>query len=106
MHIMQLSLLSSPTQYAVGAGSYLVIYSDQEEPYTDTTLLAALGVSSTTRFPAYGYVYVYPGGEKFLPIMDVTIQTNSLTVRFRTTPTAPPQELPNVGITDTVVQVV
>ena len=105
MHIMQLALLSPPSPYDVAASSYLVIYSDQATPYTNTTLLSALGVSSETRFPASGYVYTYHGGTDFYPIMFVTITSNSLIVNFRLTPTGGNTQLPGVGIDDTVVQV-
>lgn len=105
MHIMQLSLLSQPSQLNVGALSSLVICSNQEAPYTNETLQTALGVSNTTRFPANGYVYLYPGGTDFFPIVGVKIKAYGVTVMFRRTPGGSNEELSGVGINDTVVQV-
>ena len=104
MHIMQLSLMSPSSQYNVRDG-WFVVYSNQSAPYTNDTLLSALGGSTSTRFPAYGYVYLYSGGTDFYPISCITLTTYGIRVYFRTTPTGGTEELQGVGITDGVIQV-
>lgn len=104
MHIMQLSLMGPPSQYNVRDG-WFVVFSNQSTPYTNLTLLSALGGSTSTRFPAYGYVYLYSGGTDFYPISCITLTANSVTVYFRTTPTGAQEKIQGVGITDGVIQV-
>lgn len=104
MHIMQLSLMSPPSQYNVSDG-WFVVFSNQSTPYTNDTLYSALGGSTSTRFPAYGYVYLYSGGTDFYPISYITLTPYSVKVVFRTTPTGGTEEIRGVGITDGVIQV-
>lgn len=104
MHIMQLSLMSPPSQYNVKDGCF-VVFSNQSTPYANDTLLSALGGSTSTRFPAYGYVYLYSGGTDFYPISCITLTAYGVKVLFRTTPTGGTEELSGVGITDGVIQV-
>ena len=104
MHIMQISLLSPPSEYNIGDG-YFVVYSNQSTPYTNDTLLSALGGSTSKRFPAYGYVYLYSGGTDFYPISYITLTAYGIRVFFRTTPTGGTEKLEGVGITDGVIQV-
>lgn len=104
MHIMQLSLMSPPSQYNIKDG-WFVVFSNQSTPYANDTLLSALGGSTSTRFPAYGYVYLYSGGTDFYPISCITLTAYGVKVLFRTSPTSGTEELSGVGITDGVIQV-
>ena len=104
MHIMQLSLMSPLSQYNIRDG-WFVVFSNQSTPYANDTLLSALGGSTSTRFPAYGYVYLYSGGTDFYPISYITLTAYGIRVYFRTAPTGGTEELKGVGITDGVIQV-
>lgn len=105
MHIMQLSLMSPPSQYNIGDG-WFVVFSNQSTPYANDTLLSALGGSTSNRFPAYGYVYLYSGGTDFYPISYITPAESGVRVFFRTTPGGGTKKLEGVRINDGVIQVV